>query len=309
MNVHPDIALIGVAKGGTTALATWFEAHAQVAVSRIKEPNFFSTDIQPEFFSSGYRHMSPVLPESYWAQDTLGPAHQDFVRDASRYARLFVHAQQGQKSLEASTSYFFSSQAPERLFEANPKADIVLLLRHPVERAFSHYRMARKYGMVQGSFLEALSEDVNQPAVWGKSENFVHLSRYAEGLERWMKIWPSAQFHVRIYEEFFQNESESWAELCQALKLTQEPLPERTKVFEGQDPAFPGLQRWIMQSPLGHALKSMLPEWARGGAKKALTAKEPLRLSDHERKAAWNYFEADRIKCESLLGRPLSLWT
>ena len=309
MSVHPDIALIGVAKGGTTALATWFEAHAQVAVSRIKEPNFFSRDIQTESFSSAYRHMSPILPESYWAQDPLGHAHQDFVHDSVRYARLFEHAQRGQKSLEASTSYFFSSQAPERLFEANPKADIVLLLRHPVERAFSHYRMARKYGMVQGSFLEALSEDVKQPAAWGKSENFVHLSRYAEGLERWMKIWPSAQFHVRIYEEFFRDESETWAELCQALNLTQEPLPEQTRVFEGQDPAFPGIQRWIMQSPLGRSIKSMLPEWARGRAIKALTTKEALQLSDHDRSEAWAYFEADRIKCESLLGRPLSLWT
>ncbi|NDA07597.1 MAG: hypothetical protein EBZ21_07570, partial [Flavobacteriia bacterium] len=66
MSVYPDIALIGVAKGGTTALATWFESHPEVAVSRIKEPNFFSTDIRPETFSRAYLRMSPPLSDSYW---------------------------------------------------------------------------------------------------------------------------------------------------------------------------------------------------------------------------------------------------
>ncbi|NDH89942.1 MAG: hypothetical protein EBZ22_03490, partial [Flavobacteriia bacterium] len=91
MSVYPDIALIGVAKGGTTALASWMEAHPEVAVSRIKEPNFFSTDIRPESFSKAYRRMSPVLPERYWAQDPLPAEHQDFVRDAGRQLAQCLH--------------------------------------------------------------------------------------------------------------------------------------------------------------------------------------------------------------------------
>ena len=122
MSVYPDIAIIGVAKGGTTALATWFEAHPDVAVSRIKEPNFFCTDIRPESFSEAYRRMSPALPDRYWSVETLTSAHQDFVRDSERYARLFDHAAPGQRALEASTSYFFSEAAPETLFAANPQA-------------------------------------------------------------------------------------------------------------------------------------------------------------------------------------------
>ena len=308
MSVYPDIALIGVAKGGTTALASWMEAHPEVAVSRIKEPNFFSTDIRPETFSKAYRRMSPVLPQSYWAQDPLPSEHQDFVRDAGRYARLFAHARLGQKTLDASTSYFFSAAAPQALFAANPNAHVILLLRHPVERAFSHYRMARKYGMVQSDFLSALAEDAAQPAAWGQSENYVHLSRYAEALRRWQAIWPAEQLHIYRYEDFFANEQASWAQLCRDLGLSDHPLPAQTKVFEGQDPAHPGLQRFLTQHPLGRALKALVPSGLKGGAKKALAAKEALVLSDAERSAAWTYFQADVAECETLLNLPLSLW-
>jgi hypothetical protein len=309
MSVYPDIALIGVAKGGTTALATWFESHPEVAVSRIKEPNFFSTDIRPETFSRAYLRMSPPLSDSYWAQSPLPPEHQDFVQDAGRYARLFEHAQTAQKTLEASTSYFFSRTAPDALFEANPSAHIVLILRNPVERAFSHYRMARKYGMVQSDFLTALAEDAAQPAAWGQSENFVHLSRYAESLRRWQSRWPAQQLHIYRYEDFFQDEVASWSQLCLDLGLSPHPLPERTKVFEGQDPAYPALQTFLTQHPVGRWLKSLIPSTLRGGAKKALTAKSALSLTAAERQAAWTYFETDRAECETLLNRPLSLWT
>jgi len=309
MSVYPDIAIIGVAKGGTTALATWFEAHPDVAVSRIKEPNFFCTDIRPESFSEAYRRMSPTLPDRYWSVETLTSAHQDFVRDSERYARLFNHAAPGQRALEASTSYFFSEAAPETLFAANPQAHIILLLRHPVERAFSHYRMARKYGMVQSDFLTALAEDAARPAVWGHSENFVHLSRYAESLRRWQARWPAQQLHVYRYEDFFAEEAASWAQLCRDLGLSEHPLPAQTKIFEGQDPAFPGLQRFLTQHPVGRVLKALVPSGLKGGVKKALTTTEALRLSDADRKDAWRYFREDVAECETLLNRPLSLWT
>ena len=309
MGVHPDIALIGVAKGGTTALASWLESHPEVAVSRIKEPNFFSTDIRPESFSPAYRRMSPVLPDRYWEQNPLPSAHQDFVQDAGRYTRLFEHATPAQKTLDASTSYFFSAAAPEALFAANPYAHVVLLLRNPVDRAFSHYRMARKYGMVQSDFLSALAEDAAQPAFWGQSENFVHLSRYADSLRRWQARWPAQQLHIYRYEDFFRDEAASWKQLCQDLGLSPQPLPEKTKVFEGQDPAYPMLQRFLTQHPLGRGLKALVPNGLRGGAKKALAAKSSLTLSDEERMTAWRYFDADRRECETLLNLPLSLWT
>jgi len=308
MSVYPDIALIGVAKGGTTALVAWMESHPEVAVSRIKEPNFFSSDIQPDSFSKAYRRIRPVLPEQYWSQSTLSHEHQDFVRDIGRYARLFAHAHPGQRTLDASTSYFFSLEAPQALYKANPNAHIILLLRHPVERAFSHYRMARKYGMVQSDFLTALAEDAAKPGVWGQSENFVHLSRYAASLRRWQAIWPAEQLHIYRYEDFFADERVSWAQLCCDLKLSDHPLPDQTKVFEGQDPAFPMLQRFLAQHPLGRGLKKLVPTRLKGGAKKALAAKKALVLSDTERIEAWRYFRADVTECETLLNLPLSLW-
>ncbi len=41
MQSIPDIAVIGVAKAGTTSMASWLDAHPDVAMARIKESNYF----------------------------------------------------------------------------------------------------------------------------------------------------------------------------------------------------------------------------------------------------------------------------
>ena len=102
--VSPDIFLIGAAKSGTTTIANWMGENPNIALSKIKEPNYFSTDIEVNNFSSEFNAISPSLPESYWLKEELEIVHQDFVKDQNRYDRLFEHAIPGQKLAECSTS-------------------------------------------------------------------------------------------------------------------------------------------------------------------------------------------------------------
>ena len=182
-----------------------------------------------------------------------------------------------------------------------------MVLRNPVDRAFSHYRMARKYGLVSGSFLDELARDAAQPVGWGQSENLIALSRYADAHRRWTAS--GIRLHTFIYEQAFAHPEVFWVEVQSALGLAAIPLPHAEKVHAAHDVRWPQLVRFAQHHPVGRWLKDRLPEGLQQRAKTATVATEPLRLSPQDRATAWTYFADDVAELEVLLGKNLSLWT
>ena len=69
-----------------------------------------------------------------------------YPRGRGWYAEFFADAKPGQKLIDPTPSYIRSPLAAARIYEENPEAKIVLCLRHPIERAFSHYWHEKKRG-------------------------------------------------------------------------------------------------------------------------------------------------------------------
>ena len=116
-----------------------------------------------------------------------------FVREEKDYARLFSGANDTHRIVgECSTSYLWSPSAPAALKAAHPDAKIVVSLRDPIARIYSHYLMARKYGFVKGSVVEAVKADLAHPdPSWGRSELFVELSLYEAQIAAGAPISPT----------------------------------------------------------------------------------------------------------------------
>ena len=303
-----NAVLIGVPKSGSTTLADWLQEHPGVAMSRIKEPNFYASELDPLHFSPAFLRISPDADFDYWAQpDPLPRRHQAFVRHPSQYARMWPDAGPNQLRMEASTSYFWSPSAARDLAASNPGVKALVLLRNPVDRAFSHYRMARKYGLVSGSFIEELDRDASGSASWGQRENFAALSLYADSYQRWSAS--GAALHVYIYEEAFQNPHAFWTEVQQDLGLSAIALPHAERVHAAHDVRWPALTAFAQHHWLGRWLVGHMPRSLKKKAIAASLATEPLRLTDTERAKAWTYFADDVARLEGLMGRNLSLWT
>src|SRR5215204_2818898 len=113
--VRPDFFIVGAFKSGTTALYEYLRSHPQVFMPFLKEPHFFGDDL-----TRHYGRMS-----------------------LSEYLALFRDAQPGQRVGEASTWYLYSTTVPGQIAEFSPQAQIIILLRNPVDVMYAQHSQLR----------------------------------------------------------------------------------------------------------------------------------------------------------------------
>lgn len=223
----PDFLIIGAMKCGTTTLHAILDRHPQVFLPP-NEVFFFDIDdfIQhPDFFPfDGERWEDrdfEARAEAYWRW----------------YAKLYAAAKPGQLRGDESTTYLAAARAPERVAAANPQARLVVMLRDPVERAYSNYWHLLRHGRVFLSFEDTLRL---QP------ESLLDRSLYERQIRRWLRYFPREQLHAVLLEELVATPMPVLESLCRFLGIRDDvaglaELPHRNR---GDAPRHPWLARW-----------------------------------------------------------------
>jgi Sulfotransferase family len=175
----PNLFIVGAAKAGTTSLYHYLARHPDVYMSPVKEPHFFS-QIRPT------PNLEPFFPH---------------VVDEAAYLALFAAAR-GEKYLgEASTSYLWDHSAADAIQASCPDAKIIIILREPCDRAYSHYWNDVREGIEHRSFDDAVSEEVRgPPGEWGVSSLYVDAGFYSERVERYLE-----KFEGNVLILFFEQ--------------------------------------------------------------------------------------------------------
>jgi hypothetical protein len=188
-----DFVIIGTAKSGTTSLYAWLCEHPCVEPATHKEVHHFEYNY--------YRGVD-------WYR-----AHFPTARDRDAFA-----ATHGRPFLtgEASPSYISHHWVPERLAGLLPQAKLLVVLRDPVQRAYSQFQMSRREGeeplesLAQAIAVEDERLDPERARVAADPRynswpigcwSYLMRSRYAEQLERWFAHFPREQFHFVTLEE------------------------------------------------------------------------------------------------------------
>lgn len=220
LGAHPNFLIIGAQKGGSTSLYRYLTDHPKVRSAALKEIHYFSCHYDcPETW---YRaHFAPSL----WLSTE--------------------HLQTG----EASVSYLYTPTAPGRVAAFKPDMKLVVMLRNPISRAYSHHQMSVKQGHETLSFEEALTlepERLQQERdLYGPDEAFAqgkshrthsYLLRghYAEQLERWLAHFPREQLLILSSEDFFRSPAETFHTTLAFLGLKQIDLPVYRQLNKGQ---------------------------------------------------------------------------
>jgi hypothetical protein len=139
---------------------------------------------------------------------------------------------------ECSPYYMFHPLAPQRIAQALPDVRLFVLLRNPVDRAYSHYQHERSRGFETLSFEEAieceperLKGEVNK--IEGDSgfhslnhHRFSYLARgmYAEQVERLLTLFPRENILVLFSERFFADPAAARERALQFLGLPHHEL-------------------------------------------------------------------------------------
>jgi hypothetical protein len=163
--------VVGAQKAGTTALFDYLSEEPGIAVPDVKETHFFDDE------------------SIDWAAPDYGLYHRRFP-PADRRLRL-----------EATPIYIYWPNCLERIRAYNPDVRLILALRDPVERAWSHWRMEYARGAETNPFAWCIRQGrqrlfESQP--WGHHREFSYVERgfYGEQVERVLTLFPRDQLLV-----------------------------------------------------------------------------------------------------------------
>jgi hypothetical protein len=219
----PNFFIAGAPKSGTTSLYHYLSQHPEIYMSPIKEPHYFASEIRLERFAEGRR------PEAEQDARALrayldGPMREKrfggVVTEWRDYLKLFQQAD-GQKAIgEASVCYLWSESAATNIRGAIPDARIILVLRNPVEMAFSMYLQTVKSGALRCTFREAIEMGLEQRG--GRIDllhPFLDLGLYYEQVKRFLTTFPEERVRIYWYEEYQANPARMLADVFRFLEV------------------------------------------------------------------------------------------
>lgn len=216
----PDFLLIGAKRGGSTSLYYTLLEHPRVM------PLFPNARLLPkDNHTKGIHYF-----DSHYDKG-IAWYRSHFPTGARRSGKVVG---------EGSPYYLFHPLAAERAGRDVPEAKILLVLRDPIERAFSHYRERhRQHAEELATFEEALAAEnarldgeeariVSEPGYRSythEQQSYRAQGEYAPHLRRWMEHFPAGQVLVLAAEEFYADPQKSCDEVAEFLGLEPAPLP------------------------------------------------------------------------------------
>ena len=202
----PNVYVIGAAKCGTSALYEYFRVHPHVFVPEtLKETNYMAF----------YRGLPPLV----------GPGDREHVGGSilklSDYRRLYRAWSSEPVAADVSPSYLYYPRSPAMIARLAPTAKIVIVLRNPVDCAFSMYAMMRRDGREPcRSFREAFTRSSQRLADgWEWAWDYQGCFKFAAQVTRYLERFPKSQIFVGRYEQMRRDPLGFYRELTRFLDI------------------------------------------------------------------------------------------
>jgi len=281
----PNFFIVGAAKSGTSSLCRYLDQHPRIYRPDPKEPNFF-TEYPPEH---------PRVP------------------DFSDYLAIYANARPDQLTYDGSVGYLCSPSAASAIRKMRPDARIVMILRNPVDRAYSLYWHHRRDFQEPLSFEEALdaeNERISQD--WPFGYHYVQSGFYHDQVDRYLREFGAERVRIKLFEDFVRDPQEMCTELFRFLEIEEGISIDTEKVYNRTGPhRFSSLGRVLTGDfPGRRYVRAIMPEFGRR-MKEALIRKnvgEKPRMRAETRIQLIERYEQDVHRLQELIQRDLSGW-
>jgi len=293
----PNFLIVGAVKSGTTSLYNYIRQHPQVCMPELKEPDFFVDE----------------APRS--------------VKTLEEYQSLFSGCSSAVAVGEASVKYLAAPEAPERIMRLLGKVRIIMVLRNPVDAAYSLWGMMHyEYGQEPLSFSEALQQEDRRMADPEFREkcgnwpgNFFYFNRlkYYGQVRGYIDLFGPDYVRVLLFEDLVKDPVNVCGEVFQFLGIDRGFTPDIEKHNVSASFRFRTLQAFLvrphpvledayrrMPARLKDLLYTLLQKAY--ALNRKTVKREPLDRGLREELAA--RYKDDILELEKLIGRDLSSW-
>jgi len=310
----PNFFVVGAPKAGTTSLYHYLDQHPDVYMSPIKEPNYFAAEIRPENFSPDLHQWVEAELRAvrlYLDSETLQKRFGGLILEWQDYVRLFQEAQ-GQAAVgEASACYLWSATAANRIAQKMPHAKIIMILRHPAERAYSQYLQNLASGLIEGSFRKQIQKSAHsEPKLFSPMNPLLGFGLYYHQVKRFLTVFPGEQVLVSFYEDYLSNPANFIAEIFRFLGVDSDfRLDLSQRYLEPQVPRLRGTTQLLQKMGVWQFARKLTPSSLHGSLRQVVFKKRSrLALSADDRAFLMDFYREDVNQLSSLLHRDLSHW-
>jgi len=285
----PDFIVLGVAKSGTTTLFKLLQQHPGIYLPHFKEVHFFDDD-------------------------------KNWVKGTVWYKEIFTPLIQGQLCGDISPGYFERQELViprlRKTLGACKPPKLIVILRNPVERAYSHWYFQKCYYGMEQSFEQVVDERLA-----GEDQSYTDFCFVADGLysarlKAWTEFAGRDQIKVVLSDDFTKNTRGVTRDICAFLGLDEQfpyqKVPNANTSSEPKSRAFmnllsspPPILRKIVNAVFNENLKRDLRQ--KLYELNARRTKKPA-LDEATRSKLVAFYRSDIEKTSVLLGRNLSHW-
>lgn len=302
-NNLPNLLIVGAAKCGTTSLHAFLSRHKNILMSKIKEPKYFSNKaITIDFSGKGDLEVYNRIVKSESTYKELFKSEKKFIIKGESSADLL---------------YYYKNVIPIIKKELKDPY-IIILLRNPIERAFSAYKHLIRDGRETKSFEEGLQLESERKKrgyefIWHYKEVGLYYNQVKSFLENFKNC------KVILFDDFKKDSQLVVDDTCDFLKLKTVKI-NKQKIYNKSGIPKSNFQtffynnfikkRSVLKTIVSFFLKETKKEKIAFILKDQLFNKhlQKLEINPKIKHLLIDYFKDDVLKLEKLIGRDLQHW-
>jgi len=290
----PTFVVIGAPKSGTTSLYFYLRQHPDIYLPKTKELHYFSfPDLGMSSSGPGDAAVLSGLCQT-WEQ----------------YTEQYTNVSNQSAIGDISPSYLYYSSSARKIFETLGSVKIIVIVRNPVDKAYSQYMHMVREGLETLSFSDAIAaESGRREQGWGDIWRYAESSLYADRLNEFITVFGKENVKIILFDDFIKDTSSILTDLLRYIGVDPKVEISTNETFNRTGTPRSAYISDILRTPgfLKNLVKRVLPVELRHKLRNWLmninTGDKP-ELPQDLRISLLNYFHDDIVKVECLVGKP-----
>ena len=224
IRVLPDFLVIGAKRCGTTSLFYHLPEHPCISKSPHDNMGFFNDN-----FHLGVNWYKSFFP-TIFTRNKIKSEFGNFL------------------AFDVTTTYMEEESTANNVYQIKPNMKIIVILRNPVDRAYSQYHLSLREKAEKRSFEDAMEENMNElnkesheryeikPKFSVEENNYLKKGLYAQQLRHWLNIFPMESMLILSTEEFESKQQVIYNKIFEFLNISQFEVKNTEKMEKGSYP-------------------------------------------------------------------------